>query len=310
MTSTEIRPQPLTVHTGDGLRLDATEIPSPTPAVTVVYLHGLLADQSFWQPVIEVATPRISSHASQIAYDARGHGASEWPARHNDTDFAVLADDLATVIDTLPGPVVLVAHSIGCYTVLEHAKRHRSQLCRVSEIVLFAAAGEEPLWPALRSLRPAAAGLRWMRRRGPLDAVNAAGHAYLAARLRSMAAHAKPGRAQLIPSMHPVDPRVTADICTAVTTFQVGYPLLRELTGVPVRLVTAEFDRVIPPAQTHQLAARMPDAIIDHVATAGHSLPLSDPGRAAAVVEAAVASFSPRRHEITVPNLPVAQAGE
>ncbi|WP_433717286.1 alpha/beta fold hydrolase (plasmid) [Nocardia sp. CA-084685] len=278
---------PLAIHTPDRLRLAYTGTGSGE--LTVLYLHGLLADSSFWAPLIEHLTPHVADRARQFAYDARGHGRSDWPRPTATTDFGVLADDLALVIDTISGPVVLVAHSIGGYVVLEYARRHRSQLAdRVGEVVMFAVAGEEPDWPALRTFRPAARSLRWMRHRGPLDVINAAGHSYLESKLRSLAAHAKPGRAQLIPSIHPVDPRATADICTNVTVFEVDDDIARSLSAVPVSICTAEFDKVVPPAQSRRVAHRIPGAYLHHIPGAGHSLPLVDPASAAAPIICAV----------------------
>ncbi|WP_433678825.1 alpha/beta fold hydrolase [Nocardia sp. CA-119907] len=293
MTNTRIHIRPLSVHCEDGLRLDGTEVTSPAPAVTVIYIHGLLADKTFWEPLIESLMPLTGQWASHIAFDARGHGRSERPHRRSDADFGRLADDLACVIDHVPGQIVLVAHSIGCFTVLEYVGRHRRQASRVVDIVLFGASGEEPWWPALRTFRPASAALRWMRRRGPLDAVNAAGHRVLAARLRSLAAHAKPGRAQLIPSTEPVDPRVTADICTAVTKFRLATPMVDGLNEIRVQLITAEYDRVVPAAQTQYLATRISGAVLYHLEDAGHSMPLSDPDRAAAAIVSSIARYKP-----------------
>ncbi|MEU6562577.1 alpha/beta fold hydrolase [Nocardia nova] len=251
-------------------------------------MHGLLSDSQFWTPLMSHLAHQLPDNVTQIAYDARGHGSSHRPHRNNDTHLGVLANDLADVIDNSAGAIVLVAHSIGAYVVLEWARYHQRQLRqRVRDVVLFAAASEMPEWTALRRLSPPAATIRWMRRRPVLDSINAAGHAYLSRRLCAMASRAKPGRAQLVPSANPVDPRVTADICTAVTRFSLHPDSERALSHTSVRLVTAAFDRVVPPAQTQRLAQRLPDSHLEAVPDAGHSLPLVEPTAAASVIHAA-----------------------
>lgn len=295
------------VHTPDGIRLAATYLGHGP--VTLVYVHGLLADASFWGPLAEYLNTRTAGSVRQVAYDARGHGRSARPDHRANTDFGTLAADLACVITSIRGPVVLVAHSVGCFVALEYARFHHEQLRdRIAEVVLFAGSGEQFAWPALKRLAPAAAAVRWMRRRGPLDAINAAGHRYLSRRLCQQASHAKPGRAQLIPSDYPVDPRVTADICTNVVRARLDPATVTALAGVPVRLVVAERDKVVPAAQTQHLADRLRSASVEHIPDTGHSMPMLTPSAAAPAILAAIsstlASAVPHRTE-TTPTVPV-----
>lgn len=276
-----------TIATQDGLQL-AAHVYGRGAAVTVVYVHGLLADSGFWQPLIDRISHQTDNWATHLAYDARGHGHSSWPDRHAVSDFGALADDLARVIDSARGPVVLVAHSIGCFVALEFARDHSHYLReKVTELVLFAASGEEPEWAALRAFRPAASAVRWMRRQGPLDAINAAAHRYLSRRLCALAAHAKPGRAQLVPSPRAVDPRVTADICTNAVSAELAADTVRALANTPVLLVTAEHDKVVPKEQTARLQIQLPSAWTQHVEEAGHSFPMVKAELAAPIVAAA-----------------------
>ncbi|WP_107661061.1 alpha/beta fold hydrolase [Nocardia suismassiliense] len=286
---TPLPQQVRTLDVGDGMRLALNQTGDSAAALTVLYVHGLLSGTDFWGPLTELLHPQIGSRATQLAFDARGHGRSGWPHRRAKTDFSVLADDLAHVVDSIRGPIVLVAHGIGSFVVLEHARRHPRQVhARLAEVVLFAAAGEEYEGEALRAFKPAAAGVRWMRHRGLLDNVNAAGHRYLSQRLCTLATHAKPGLAQLIPSQSPVDPRVTADLCTHCTTYRLHETTVRTLATSRVRLITAEFDTLVPATQPQQLADRLPGARVEHVAGAGHSLPLTNPQLAAPAILSAV----------------------
>ncbi|MDB5468066.1 MAG: Arylesterase [Phenylobacterium sp.] len=72
-----------------------------------------------------------------VAYDRRGHGRSDVPARGYDMD--TLADDLAAVIEGLQlRDVALVGHSMGGAEVIRYLGRHGSG--RVRNVALVAAA--------------------------------------------------------------------------------------------------------------------------------------------------------------------------
>jgi non-heme chloroperoxidase len=72
-----------------------------------------------------------------IAYDRRGHGASEDPGRGYDAD--TLADDLAAVIEALGlERITIVAHSMGAIEAVRYASRHGAG--RVARMILVAPA--------------------------------------------------------------------------------------------------------------------------------------------------------------------------
>jgi non-heme chloroperoxidase len=71
-----------------------------------------------------------------VAFDRRGHGGSDVPARGY--DFDTFADDMASVIESLDlNDLTLIAHSMGGGEVIRYLTRHGSR--RVRRIVLIGA---------------------------------------------------------------------------------------------------------------------------------------------------------------------------
>lgn len=103
------------------------------------------------QPVLFAASWALSSemwayqvaHLSErgfrcIAFDRRGHGRSDIPAKGYDMD--TLADDLGAVIDTLAlKDVILVGHSMGGAEVVRYLGKHGG--AKVKKVALVAAVG-------------------------------------------------------------------------------------------------------------------------------------------------------------------------
>jgi len=99
----------------------------------VVFVHGWALDSRFWH----AAMLRMTARGYRgIAYDSRGHGRSGDAGRGYDYD--TLADDLASVLDTLDvGGATLVAHSMGGGVVVRYLTRHGAR--RISRIALVGA---------------------------------------------------------------------------------------------------------------------------------------------------------------------------
>jgi lipase len=87
-------------------------------APTVIAIHGITANAWSWDPVAH----QLNGGIDLVAVDLRGRGRSwEQPGpvglrRH--------ADDVASVIEQVGGPVVVVGHSMGTYVALLLAERH------------------------------------------------------------------------------------------------------------------------------------------------------------------------------------------
>lgn len=277
------------IATNGGVRVAITETGSRTAPVTLLYLHGLLADATYFDNLIAEldADAALAGQVRHVALDTRGHGHSQWPHRHARNDIDALAEDLAAVIDNLHGPIILVAHSLGGFVAQAYARNHpRTFADRVRAVVGFSIAGELPEWRALRPFQKAAAPVR--RLRGTrLDPINAAAHWLMQHRMRALAGRAKPGRAQLVPSADPVDPRVTADFCASVEQFHLDVDTAATIARTSVRLISGQYDVVVPATQTERVAAAT-GAHLTVVDGVGHSLPLSNPALAAGFVRAAI----------------------
>lgn len=124
------------IKTRDHLRLFHRDWGTGHP---VVFVHSWGVDSGLWQY-------QMAHLASQgfrcIAYDQRGHGRSDDAGTGFDSN--TLADDLAAVIETLNlQDVTIVAHSMGCGTVVRYLTRHTA--ARISRVAFLA-----PSIPCLR----------------------------------------------------------------------------------------------------------------------------------------------------------------
>ena len=90
----------------------------------VLFLHADSGGALQWREVML----GIASERRAVAFDFRGHGASE-PARNEDYGYAGRAEDVSSVAESL-GLLrcVLVAHSGGAAVALEFAARHSEQV--------------------------------------------------------------------------------------------------------------------------------------------------------------------------------------
>ena len=101
----------------DGLRL-AGEASGDGPAI--VLLHGLTASRRY---VVHGSRGIARRGFRQVAYDARGHGASEPAPKGEGYAYPALAEDLRRVVDEVAGErrVVLAGHSMGAHTLAAFA---------------------------------------------------------------------------------------------------------------------------------------------------------------------------------------------
>jgi len=91
-------------------------------AHTIVLVHGWKGSHRLWDPAVH----RLMREHRVIAFDNRGMGESDKP--EGPYDFAVLADDLAFVLDALSATdVTLVGWSMGCSISLEYLARGGQQ---------------------------------------------------------------------------------------------------------------------------------------------------------------------------------------
>lgn len=277
---------PLTMSSSDGLMLAGDRCGPSFAAATVVYVHGLLCDGSWWQPLTEQVHDRLDGQIAQIVWDQRGHGRSGRPHRSVETTLDHLADDLDTVLTQATGSVVLVTHSAGSMVAAAYAQRYPARAAALSGLVLFNATGEFPEFPTLpRHFMTAATRIKSLRH-GRLDHVAAAA-ASLAERRFRRTARRLGSKAPLATGARPGDPRVLTDLMHAYRHFYLDPAIAAGLRPVPSFVVTGDRDRVVSATQSTRFAEKI-WADQQVVPGAGHSLPRSEPDIAAEVIVAAL----------------------
>jgi len=97
----------------DGTRIGYTLHGSGKGTKRVVLIHSLALDREFWQPVVQ----ELGNNVSVLAYDCRGHGASDKPAGPYTVE--LFARDLADLLDHVgwDSAVIAGASMGGCVTL-------------------------------------------------------------------------------------------------------------------------------------------------------------------------------------------------
>jgi pimeloyl-ACP methyl ester carboxylesterase len=255
------------------------EVHGPDDAPTVVLIHGWTCSIPFWAPVIST----LREDLRVVAYDLRGHGASDLPDR-GQYSMQALVDDLGTVLDaTLPTgqQATLVGHSMGGMTVMASALS--KQIVERTRNVLLASTGFTELAAAARLFPFAARSPRWgalatrtlMNSRLPLGPVTPLG--------RSMLKYGTLG-----PQSSKQLAQYNAQIvhaCTSRSRASWGHVLdgveLGDAIGhlaVPTAVLVGTADRLTPPAQARRIAEMLPScAGLTELSGIGHMTPLEVP---------------------------------
>ncbi len=111
------------VRSKDGTRI-AVECTGTGPRLLIV--HGGTGDRSRWKPLLQL----FASHFSVCAMDRRGHGESEPGSNYS---LKKESEDIVAVVDSRPGPVFVLGHSIGGVFALEAAFLTN----KISKLVLY-----------------------------------------------------------------------------------------------------------------------------------------------------------------------------
>jgi pimeloyl-ACP methyl ester carboxylesterase len=111
------------VRSKDGTRI-AVECTGKGPGLLIV--HGGTGDRSRWKRLL----PLFASHFTVCAMDRRGHGESEAGSNYS---LRKEFEDVAAVVNSLPGPVLVLGHSIGGVFSLEAAFLTN----KISKLVLY-----------------------------------------------------------------------------------------------------------------------------------------------------------------------------
>jgi pimeloyl-ACP methyl ester carboxylesterase len=285
------------VFSADGTRLNV-EIFGAEHGPTIVLAHGWTCSIVFWARQLNalVADYRV------VAYDQRGHGASDLPGPAGASPGA-LADDLAAVLEaTVPAgqKAVLAGHSMGAMSVIALAGRHPERLRATVGAALIASTGMSQLvvrsaivplpLPLATAIAPISAKV--IAASPPNRRVNSA--------MKALTKYASMSRSAT---------RAEVDFCTRIvancrprvrTAFG---KMLSELNldasvselDVPVVVVAGTKDRLTPIWHTRRLAEQLPrlEEMIE-IEDAGHMTPVQAGDRVnAAIIGLARAHLRP-----------------
>jgi pimeloyl-ACP methyl ester carboxylesterase len=119
------------IDLADGRRLHLDVTTRGTGGPTVVLEAGAGIPSSLWRHTVDAVLETIDGPVTVVAYDRAG---SAWsgPGRHAPTPAVVVADlREALAAQGMPGPYVLVGHSIGGHYVRTFAAAHASEVAGV-----------------------------------------------------------------------------------------------------------------------------------------------------------------------------------
>lgn len=273
----------LRIASTGGLRLHG-ELHGNREGPTVVLVHGWTASTRVWGEVIRA----LGDRARVVAYDQRGHGASDTPGRGG-YSLAALADDLSAVLTAtvVPGDrAILVGHSMGGIAVM--ASGRRPEVVDRTAAVALASTGARGLAAAARvvpvSWTPAADLAHRILLMtdvplGPRNPLTERVFAYAAlgpapsrslVELNARMVHScgRMSRARWGRVLASAD--VTADVASWI---------------VPVCILAGSSDRMTPPSLSYQLATMLPNCTgVTELAGVGHMTPLEVPGTIADMV--------------------------
>jgi pimeloyl-ACP methyl ester carboxylesterase len=255
------------VDVADGGRIHVVERGQGPP---LVLLHGLMLSSALWVHQLR----DLADHHRVIAVDFRGHGQS-LPGSSG-SGIAILADDVATVLETLGVEhAVVVGHSMGGMVALQLAtglpptERHR----RIAGIVLSSTtAGPFVTVPGftgvVRVTGPATARALLMGERFGAKALPSRDLRWWLTRL-GFGADAPAVQVRFVEAMHRGTPtRTLADLIGSLATFD-----LSDRVGaldVPVLVVVGSHDKLTAPRLARRMAAALPDASLVELPRCGH----------------------------------------
>lgn len=257
------------VTTSDGVRLRGTDRGEGDE--TVVLSHSYLADHRHFAAQIDALAQRYRV----IAYDHRGHGASDTPG--DGYSMQRITDDGIDLIESLgAGPVHWVGLSTGGFVGMRIALQRPELLKRL--VLMDTSAGAEPTLARVKyagmlaifarfGMRPVLGGTMKAMFGGHFlrDAARATERDLWAARFAANDVPAIIGfgraifaRDHLLPQVHRIEH--------------------------PTLVVVGEDDRATVPARARELAAAIPDARLEIIPRAGHLCTVEEPDAVTEVI--------------------------
>lgn len=283
----ELRGDPRPLRTSDGVLIHAEVDGVENAPLTVVFCHGYCLSSDSWH----YQRRDLRDTYRLILWDQRCHGSSA-RAQADDCTIDRLGEDLALVLDELvPGPCVLVGHSMGGMTIMALAER-RPELFgdKVRGVSLIATSAgrlaEITLGlPAMVSKVVHLAipqALSVMRRRGELvDRGRQAGTDLSFLALRYLAfgdsKNVSPTLVDFVESMLRATPsEVIADFYPALMSHD-KLTSLDVLNKVPTAIIVGDRDWLTPVDHSRAIAASVPTAQLTVVPNTSHLVQLERP---------------------------------
>lgn len=273
----------LRVRSSDAVTLNV-EVHGPSHAPTVVLIHGWTCRISFWAPVIHALRDELRI----VAYDQRGHGASDVPGRgHYSTQ--ALVDDLTAVLDhTVPAGerAVLAGHSMGGMTVMGAATRE-SVLSRTRS-ALLASTGYDGLVASARIVTQRAPRLAAATQRVILRSTLPTGRISFLSRAAITYGTLGPGASKELATVnagivHACGRRPRGAWGRVLETLDVGDAAAS--LDVPARVLVGTADRLTPPVHALRIADRLPRCEgVTQLPGIGHMTPLEAPDVVAGLI--------------------------
>jgi pimeloyl-ACP methyl ester carboxylesterase len=283
----ELRGEATTVTTSDGVSLYAEVDGPPHAPLTVVFCHGYTLNADAWH----YQRRDLRDTNRLVLWDQRCHGRSQRTEVHDRT-IDRLGEDLHDVLNALvPGPCVLVGHSMGGMTIMALADRHPEIFGdRVQGVALISTSAGKLAeltlgLPALVSkavqkvVPPAVALLG--RRAALVDRGRAAGTdvSFLAMRFFGFgdSANVSPTLVDFVDTMIRSTPTdVIADFYPALMSHD-KLTALDVLDKVPTSIIVGDKDWLTPPDHSRAIAAAVPTAHLTVVPGTSHLLLLERP---------------------------------
>jgi pimeloyl-ACP methyl ester carboxylesterase len=269
----------LTARSPDGTRLHV-EVFGPEDGPTVLLVHGWTEQLRFWSPIIRLLRDR---GLRTIAYDLRGHGASDRAATR---DYSVerFGDDVEAVLATAVGEgglATVAGHSLGAMSIAAWAARYEAQARAQAAVMINTGLGDLIATNVLvtgiagRLISPSLSR-KVLGSHAPVPSFSSP-FAHAAIRFIAFGPTATAGQVAFYERMLiecPADVRAAVGIALSEMDL---YPSVTRLT-VPTLVIAGDCDRLTPPAHTHRIASMLPmPAGLIELERTGHMSPLERP---------------------------------
>ena len=232
----------------------------------LVLVQGLMLDGRFWFQLPQMLANDPDQPWFVIVPDNRGVGRSPLPTRL--WTMGDMADDIAAVLDAAGvRRAVIVGISMGGMISQQVALRHPE---RVAGLLLMATWPGLPYGklPPLRTLNTLIDSA--VRKPKTIDGL---AHLLLPEHLHSNAPNVLSEWIELMREAQPTRKTFLSQFA-AISTHSTGHKL--EQIDAPVRIVTGDEDRLVPPRNSEILATRIRGAGLEVLPRVGHAIPLID----------------------------------